>query len=78
VYPLPGAVDAPRPEVVVGGLPERSRIITLVATDPPGKLVRGAGGDLDARNEEKEPHWTLEFLTAAARGRGITVGLKAR
>lgn len=53
---------------------ERSRIISLVATDPPGRLVRGAGGELKARNEEKEAHWTLDALTAAARERGITIG----
>jgi hypothetical protein len=70
---LPGAGRKPRISEA-----ERSRIIALVATDPPVKLVRGAGGDLDARNEEKEAHWTLEFPTAAARERGSTVGLKAR
>jgi transposase len=53
---------------------ERSRIVSLVATDPPGRLVRGAGGELEARNEEKEAHWTLDALTAAARERGITIG----
>jgi transposase len=53
---------------------ERSKIIALVATDPPGRLVRGAGGELEALNEEKEAHWTLDALSAAARERGITVG----
>ncbi len=53
---------------------ERSRIISLVAIDPPGRLARGAGGELEARNEEKEAHWTLDALTVAARERGITVG----
>jgi transposase len=28
---------------------ERSLIISLVGTDPPGRLVRGAGGELEAR-----------------------------
>ena len=27
-----------------------------------------AGGELEARNEEKEAHWTPDALTAAARG----------
>src|SRR5215217_4717532 len=53
---------------------ERSWIIWLVATDPPGRLVRGAGGELEARDEQKEAHWTLDALTTAARERGIAVG----
>jgi transposase len=53
---------------------ERSWIISLVATDPPGRLVRGAGGELEARDEQKEAHWTLDALTAAAREYGIIVG----
>jgi transposase len=36
-------------------------------------LVRGAGGELEAIDEQKEAHWTLDALTAAARERGITV-----
>ncbi len=38
---------------------ERSLIISLVGTDPPGKLVRGAGGELEASDEEREAHWTV-------------------
>jgi transposase len=53
---------------------ERSWIISLVATDPPGRLVRSAGGELEARDEEKEAHWTLDALTAAAQEHGISVG----
>src|SRR4051794_13184203 len=53
---------------------ERSWIISLVATDPPGRLVRGAGGELEARDEKKEAHWTLDALTATARAHGIIVG----
>jgi transposase len=53
---------------------ERSLIISLVGTDPPGRLVRGAGGELEASDEEGEAHWTLDALTTAARERGITVG----
>ena len=53
---------------------ERSLIISLVGTDPPGRLVRGAGGELEATDEEGEAHWTLDALTAAARERGIIIG----
>jgi transposase len=52
---------------------ERSVIISLVGTDPPGRLVRSAGGELETIDEEREAHWTLDALTAA-RERGITVG----
>jgi transposase len=53
---------------------ERSLIIWLVGTDPPGRLVRGAGGELEAPDEDKEAHWTLDALSTAARERGITIG----
>jgi transposase len=53
---------------------ERSLIISLVGTDPPGRLVRRAGGELEATDEEREAHWTLDALTTAARERGITIG----
>jgi transposase len=49
-------------------------IISLVGTDPPGRFVRGAGGESEAIDEEREAHWTLDVLTAAARERGIGVG----
>lgn len=50
---------------------ERSLIIWLVGTDPPaGRLVRGAGGELKATDEEREAHWTLDALTTAARESG--------
>jgi hypothetical protein len=55
---------------------ERSLIISLVGTDPPGRLVRGAGGELEAIDEEREAHyWTLDALTTAARERvGSSLG----
>lgn len=53
---------------------ERSVIIWLVGTDPPGRLLRGAGGELEAPDEDKEAHWTLDALSTAARERGITIG----
>jgi len=52
---------------------ERSTIIALPTTEPPGRLVRGGGGELEAFDEEREAHWTLDALTAAARNRGIVV-----
>jgi transposase len=52
---------------------ERSQIIALVATTPPGKLVRG-GETLETRDEQAPSEWTLDSLAAAARERGITVG----
>jgi transposase len=52
---------------------ERSRIIALPTTEPPGRLVRGGGGELEAFDEEREAHWTLDALTAAAQQRGIEV-----
>jgi transposase len=53
---------------------ERSAIIWLVGTDPPGRLVGGAGGELEASDEHREAHWILDALTTAARERGIAVG----
>ena len=44
---------------------ERSWIISLVATDPPWRLIRSAGSELETTDEEKEAHWTLDALTAA-------------
>ena len=52
---------------------ERSRIVALVATTPPGRSVRQPDGTLEADDEHKEAHWTLDALTAAAREQGIDV-----
>jgi transposase len=52
---------------------ECSMIIALPRTEPPGRLVRGGGGELEAFDEKREAHWTLDALTAAARDRGIVV-----
>lgn len=53
---------------------ERSAIIALARTPPPGKLVPAPdSGELHARDETKEPEWTLDSLTAAARAHGIQV-----
>ncbi len=53
---------------------ERSVVLALAATDPPGRLVRGADGELAARNDGDEAHWTLSALAAAAQARGIRIG----
>ena len=53
---------------------ERSTLIALVATDPPGRLVRRGDGELAARDERGEAQWSLDALAAAARARGIAVG----
>lgn len=54
---------------------ERSKIVALTRREPPGRLVRiGGGGDLEAFDEQKEAHWTLDALAAAANRQGIEVG----
>ncbi len=53
---------------------ERSRIIALVAKDPPGKLLTGPGGGLQAEDEEGAAYWTLDTLAEAAQQMGIEVG----
>jgi transposase len=53
---------------------ERSRIIALVATDPPGKLARQPPGELAAADEDEPAQWSLDALVAAARRAGIVVG----
>ena len=52
---------------------ERSQVIALVATEPPGRLVRQADGTLAAADEDAPAHWTLDSMTAAAHTRGITI-----
>ena len=52
---------------------ERSVIIGLVRRPPPGRLVRSAGGDLAAADDDGPPEWTLDALVAEARGAGIEV-----
>jgi len=53
---------------------ERSRLIRLVATDPPGRLIRHGASGLAAADETREAHWTLDALADAARRAGIAVG----
>src|SRR3712207_6025624 len=44
---------------------ERSFIISLARAPirQGGRSVRGAGGELESRDEEKEAHWTLDALS---------------
>ena len=53
---------------------ERSVVIAMVATTPPGRLARRHDGTLMAQDECKEANWTLDALAQAAQQRGITVG----
>ncbi len=52
---------------------ERSTIIALARSEPPGRPVPGPDGALEAVDEAGPPQWTLDTLTAAARDRGIDV-----
>jgi transposase len=53
---------------------ERSRIIALVATDPPGKPVRRSHGEVVAADADAPAQWSLDALAAAAQRAGIAVG----
>lgn len=52
---------------------ERSRIIALVKTVPPGRLRWEPVGELWAFDLSGPPEWTLDSLAAAARAQGIEV-----
>jgi transposase len=53
---------------------ERSAIIALARSEPPGRLVRDGAGELSADDERGPAQWTLDTLTQAARDAGIQVG----
>jgi transposase len=53
---------------------ERGRVIALVGSDPPGRLVRQPDGSLAAADEQQPAQWTLDALAAAAQAEGIAVG----
>ncbi|GDY60463.1 hypothetical protein SVIO_110860 [Streptomyces violaceusniger] len=53
---------------------QRSPIISLVKTVPPGRLRWEPVGELWAFDEAGPPEWTLDSLAAAARAEGIEVG----
>jgi transposase len=52
---------------------ERSRVLALAATPPPGRLERGEDGVLEAADEDAPGEWTLDTLTEAARAAGIRI-----
>jgi transposase len=52
---------------------QRSQVIALVASTPPGRLVRTDGGELVAADAAGPAVWTLDALTAAARAAGIDI-----
>ena len=53
---------------------QRSAIIALARSVPPGRLVRDGAGELSADDERAPAQWTLDTLTQAARDAGIAVG----
>jgi transposase len=53
---------------------ERSAIIALACSAPPGRLARDAAGELSAGDERGPAQWTLDTLTQASREAGIQVG----
>jgi transposase len=55
---------------------ERSRIIALARSEPPGRLARDADGELsaDSNDERASAQWTLDTLAQAARDAGVAVG----
>ena len=64
----PGAGRKPRI-----GQNQRSQLIALVASPPPGRLVRDNTGELGATDPAGPAVWTLDALTAAARAAGIDI-----
>lgn len=64
----PGAGRTPRLTQL-----ERSMILALVKSPPPGKPTYELTGELEAPDPEAESEWTLDTLTAAAHQQGIQV-----
>jgi transposase len=52
---------------------QRSQLIALVASPPPGRAVRDDAGELVAADATGAAVWTLDALTAAARAAGIDI-----
>src|SRR3954449_13168091 len=64
----PGAGRKPRI-----GQEQRSQLIALVASPPPGRLQRDDTGELVATDAPGPAEWALDALTAAARAAGIDI-----
>src|SRR3954452_6563567 len=64
----PGAGRKPRI-----GQAQRSQLIALVASPPPGRGVRDDTGELTATDATGPAVWTLDALTTAARAAGIDI-----
>jgi transposase len=52
---------------------ERSAIIALARSVPPGRLLRDGAGELSAEREDGPAQWTLDALSQVARDAGIEV-----
>jgi transposase len=69
-----GLQDRPRPGRKRRiGQAERSAIIALVGTAPPGRLERESDGELRADEADGAAHWTLNALTDRAQQQGIRI-----
>ena len=53
---------------------QRSAIIGMARSLPPGQLARDATGELSAGDERGPAQWTLDTLARTARDAGIQVG----
>jgi transposase len=53
---------------------QRSHIIAIARSEPPGHLDRDGAGELSAVDERGPARWTLDTLAQAAREVGIAVG----
>ena len=53
---------------------ERSAILALAQSVPPGRLLRDGAGELSAEREDGPAQWTLDTLSQVARDAGIQVG----
>lgn len=53
---------------------QRSAVIALARSEPPGRLARDADGELSADDERGPAQQTLDTLAQAARDAGIQVG----
>jgi transposase len=53
---------------------QRSAVIALARSEPPGHLARDGAGELSAEREDGPAQWTLDTLARAARDAGIQVG----